>query len=120
MRWIAPTIALPLATVPAGATWARDGGSDALRRLKRPSGPETAPPAPFDLDNLSEAQRQAIAGAAERQGQNCPTVARAVKDSEDATGWVIRVSCTSADGRHRWDLRLTGYPHGKPHFAPWR
>ena len=112
-------MAIAALVAPAGEVWAQDGGSDALRRLKRPSGPGTVPAAPFNLDNLSDAQRQAIAGAAERQGQNCPAVSRAVKDSEGAAGWVIRVSCTSADGRHRWDLRLTGYPHGKPHFAPW-
>lgn len=108
-----------LATALTGAAWAQDGGSDALRRLKRPSGAESAPAAPFDLDNLTDAQREVIAGAAARDGQNCPNVSGAKKDSEDATGWIIRVSCTSADGRHRWDLRLTGYPHGKPHFAPW-
>lgn len=112
-------MAVILAVAPADAVWAQDGGSDALRRLKRPSGPETSPTAPFNLDNLTEAQRQAISDAAARQGQNCPAVSQAVKASEGAAGWIIRVSCTSADGRYRWDLRLTGYPHGKPHFAPW-
>lgn len=77
------------------------------------------PPKPFDIDNPTDEQKNQVSETIARNNLNCPRVAKLTKEGENAHGWVVRISCSSEHGEHKWDIRMTGYPVSVPTFAPW-
>lgn len=81
--------------------------------------PSNPPRDLMDFSHLTDQDRTALSEAISQADLNCPKVLNLTKEGENAHGTIVRISCSSEHGEHKWDIRMTGYPISVPTFAPW-